>query len=192
MRYPKDIASHPILFHSKPIMSRPKVVRARGLMFYPVRRACSSAIQLALGYDFIDWRVAAAYKSFHHFTCYRNTFDRLRSLYFNFVQPAPQGQVDFDLDPTDSFETWIIAVCKTKDATCDEHLHSQDWHTLIPGLRIWQFDEIDSLFKSINVARPEQLGRASPDLSHLSYSDSMLRLIERRYADEIRTFHYAP
>ncbi len=174
-------------------MPRPKVVRARGLLFYPVRRSCSSAIQLALGYDFVDWQLTLAnYSSWYRFSCYRNTFERLRSLYHNFVNPAPQGAVSFDLPYCETFDQFLYQVCKTDDKTCNEHLHSQDWHLIIPNLTVWQFEDRESLFDKVLKKRPEQLGPASPDLSYLQFDADSLRRVELRYAREIADFQYAP
>lgn len=174
---------------------RPKVVVTPRLIFFPVRRACSSAIQLALGQDFRHWYDTQELPG-TRFTCYRNTFDRLRSLYHNFVNPAAQGHVSFDLKlpvrwpPV--FNEWLELVAGTHDDTCDEHLHSQDWHTVIAELTVYDFEHRQVIFEQLLNKQIEQLGPPSPDLSYLRYSNSALEAIRKRYASEIETFGYHP
>lgn len=153
---------------------------------------------MALGYDFLDWQYCASgYESFHRFTCYRNTFERLRSLYYNFVDPAPQGSVNFfhDRQPyydgVPRFDEWVFAVCRSKNATCDEHIHSQDWHIIVPDLVIYQFHNQGPMLAMLPNAI-EQLGPKSPDLSYLQYSDAMIHQVEKRYGPEIAAFGYEP
>jgi hypothetical protein len=178
---------------------RPKVVVTPKLLFFPVRRSCSSAIQMALGQDFRHWYDTTELPG-QRFTCYRNTFDRLRSLYHNFVYPAPQGLNTFDLGfeaisymPNEySFNAWLELVAATQDETCNEHLHSQDWHTVIAELSVYDFENRQVIFEQVLNKQIEQLGPPSPDLSYLRFSPSALEAIRKRYASEIETFGYHP
>jgi len=177
---------------------RPKVVRNASLRlaFYPVRRACSSAIQLALGQDFIAFDDIPDNSPLTRFTCYRNTFDRLRSLYYNFVYPADQGFSSFDLDvPPDNeipFNAWLLLVAATRDETCNEHLHSQDWHLIAPNLTVYDFSDRQVIFDQVLHAAVPQVGQASPDLRFLKFGPYALSAIQSRYRAEIETFSYSP
>lgn len=183
--------------------NRPKVVRSGRprVLYYPVRRAASSAIQNALGQDFIDWRYCEGvqYDSFYRFTCYRNTYDRLRSLYYCFVNPAPLGRVDFlgskfheREGATPSFDLWIRLVCETTDADCDEHLHSQDWHLLVDNLKVYHMHETPRIEHDIRHEIPFFARSFKHHHRDLDFSDENVDLVLNRYVNEITTFGYNP
>lgn len=162
----------------------PKVVRARGLLYFQVRRAASSAIQHAMGYDFIDWRISLKLPdTFLRFTHYRNTWDKLRSLYFNFVQGEGQS-FGLVLSHKPSFQEFVERVCETNDVTCDEHLVSQDWETFIPNLTI--FHNMRDLERMTKLSVPI-FGKLTPhkDLCQ-SYTTHMRDLMLRRYPEILR------
>ena len=168
----------------------PKVVRTRGLLYYPVRRSASSAIQNVLGIDFLDWRVSLAMpNTYQRFTYYRNTFDRFRSLYHNFVNPAPLGEVSFglDIDKSTSFDTFIYLVAESQDATCDEHLQSQDWERVIPDIRVYLSMWDLELGTSLKIP---PFGSFSGDLFYLRYRGTARRQFELRYAEEIAKYKF--
>jgi len=156
---------------------------------------------MALGQDFCDWYTIHDDSTLQRFTCYRNTFDRLRSLYYNFVFPAEQGFNDFGLGITlinrfgdfdVTFNTWLLHVANTRDETCNEHLHSQDWHLIVPNLTVYDFEDRQIIFDQVLHKQVEQLGQASPDLSFLKLGPSALKAIYNRYAPELETFSYLP
>lgn len=187
-------------FRAAQSANRPKVVRSGRprVLYYPVRRAASSAIQNALGYDFVDWRYVEGdqYDTFYRFSVYRNTYDRLRSLYYCFVNPAPLGRVDFIDDdiqvPRSTFDAWVRAVCAGDDETCNEHLHSQDWHRIVNGIRIYDMSETQKLAKDINHPIPFFAQTFKHKHRDLNYTDALAELVYNRYAKEIQEFGYTP
>jgi hypothetical protein len=175
---------------------RPPIVRKRRpdktLLYYQVRRAASSAIQVVLGNDFIREKQAELEPNAYRFTMYRNTFDRFRSLFYCFVDPAPLGALDFGLHGyIGSFPKFIFAICdQTRDEDCNDHLHSQDWHLVEPTMNVFQFPATKSIARTIGIDIPPFAQSFTEASSFLHYSGPMESAMKRRFGAEIHEFGY--
>lgn len=164
----------------------------RSLAYYPIRKAASSSLGLAVRGSWTPWQHALKAKAIH-FTVVRNPLARLASLYVGSVNPARTGFYQpwtrHNIHYNMSFPDFIAAVCNTpNDAHCDDHFVVANWADLIPNLHVHHFADLPAVAKLYNLDLPYIGPSYAAEAPH--YTPELEEMVRERFAREFVLYNF--
>lgn len=178
-------------------MIRLPIVRdeKRRLLYYPIRKAASSSIQYALGYDFISRSVAEQLPDYTRFTVWRDPVERFASIYVGSISPARSGFYQpfarMGLREGQPFDEYIHTICTTDDHLRDPHFQLADWPLHDSRILALRFTNLAADLSTIGLTLRERIGDSYAH-DHPLISPTTRSLIERTYSLEYVLFASSP
>lgn len=142
---------------------------------------------------------AARYRGYFKFAFVRNPYDRLVSCYFGKVRGFDANRLHLrSWTPDLSFADFVDSVCRTPDARSNRHYRSQ--HTLVDLESLDFLGRLENLESDVTAVMERLTGRDevripklnTSERSHYSryYDETLKRLVEERYAEDLRLLGY--